>query len=167
MDFFKTIERRHSVRSYKNKPVSKENLDKVLEAARLAPTAKNLQAFKVFVIPTQEYKGALKKIYSRDWICEPPYVLLVCTENGKCWVRADGKPYGDVDSAIIMDHMILAATALGLGTCWIGAFNAAAAKEELSLPDGLEPIAFTPLGYENKKPFVKKRKEISELAEYK
>ena len=166
MDLFKVIEKRHSVRSYKGKPIEKKKLDRILNAAKMAPTAKNLQAFKIFVISTEENKEALKKIYGRDWFTEPPYVLLICAEKNKCWVRRDGKSYGDVDCAIVMDHIILAATAEGLGTCWIGAFDAAAAREVLDLADDLEPLAFTPLGYELKVPFEKKRKDINELVEY-
>ncbi|MEE8621383.1 MAG: nitroreductase family protein, partial [Syntrophobacteria bacterium] len=74
--------------------------------------------------------------------------------------------YNDVDVAIVMDHLILAATAEGLGTCWIGAFDQAAAKEVLGLPDGVEPITFTPLGYAADRPPRKKRKPLSELVRY-
>lgn len=167
MDFFEVIRSRHSVRSYLDKPVEKEKLNSVLEAANAAPTAKNLQAFKIFVFPVNEYKDALSRIYRGAWLCEAPYALLICSDTARCWVRSDGKSYADVDCAIVMDHIILAATALGLGTCWIGAFDAAAAVSELGLPPGLDPVAFTPLGYENEKPFVRKRRELSEIAEYK
>lgn len=167
MELYEAIEKRHSVRAYLNTPVEKEKLDRVLRAAQLAPTATNSQAFKIFVISTAGRRDALKEVYRRDWFSEPPYVLLVCTVKSRCWVRRDGKPYGDVDSAIVMDHIILAATAEGLGTCWIGAFDAEAAKEAFDLPDDLEPIAFTPLGYERQTTFNKMRREISELVIYK
>lgn len=167
MDFYDVIEKRHSVRSYQNTPVEKEKLDRILRAAQTAPTAVNFQPFKVYVISTEGRKDALKRVYHRDWFSEPPYVLLVCAVKDKCWVRRDGRYYGDVDAAIVMDHIILAATVEGLGTCWIGAFDAEAAKRELGLPDGYEPVAFTPLGYEQGAGFDKKRKDISELVVYK
>lgn len=163
MDFYKAIEERHSVRSYLDKPVEDEKLERILHAAQAAPTAVNFQAFKIYVIPTEGRKELLKKVYHRDWFSEPPYVLLICTDTQKCWSRRDGKPYGDVDSAIVMDHIILAATAEGLGTCWVGAFDPDATKEAFKLPENLEPIAFTPLGYERKTGFSKKRKDISEI----
>jgi nitroreductase len=78
----------------------------------------------------------------------------------------DGKNYNDVDVAIVMDHLILAATDLGLGTCWIGAFDPDAAREVLGLPEGVEPVAFTPLGYPADEPRPKRRVALSELVRY-
>jgi len=129
-------------------------MNKVLEAARLAPTAANRQSFKVFVIKTSGLKDELKKIYSREWFSQPPY-------------RRDGKNYVDVDAAIVMDHIILAAADLGLGTCWIGAFDPNAAREFLELPENMEPIVFTPLGYPADSPDSKIRKPIDEIVVYK
>lgn len=166
MDFYNVIEERHSARAYLDTPVEKEKLDRILRAAQLAPTAVNFQAFKIYVISTEGKKEILKSVYHRDWFSEPPYVLLVCTDKDKCWVRRDGKDYGDVDSAIVMDHIILAATAEGLGTCWIGAFDEKAAREAFGLPESYEPVAFTPLGYEKSTSFEKKRKDLSELVVY-
>lgn len=167
MEYLELIEKRHSVRSYKGDKVEEEKLQKVLEAARLAPTAANRQAFKVMVIDTTKHEEDLRKIYSRDWFVKAPIVLCVCSIPGKAWVRSDGKNYSDVDAAIIMDHIILAATDLGLGTCWIGAFNADSVKQLLGLDDGLEPIAFTPLGYAEEGEFRKIRKPLDEIVIYK
>jgi nitroreductase len=166
MEFYEALKKRHSVRSYTDAPVEKEKLDRVLNAAVTAPTAKNLQAFRVFVIPTKGRAEDFKKFYAGAWMSEPPYVLLVCTEKDRQWVRRDGKPYGDVDSAIIMDHIIMAATAEGLGTCWIGAFNAEAAIEVLGLPANLEPIVFTPLGYEAGEGQPRPKLGVLELVKY-
>jgi len=167
MDFMELVEKRYSVRSYKPDPVEDDKLAKVLEAARLAPTACNFQAFKVLVIKTEGRKEELAKIYGKDWFTTPPYILCVCAVRDKCWVRRDQKYYGDVDAAIVMDHMILAATSLGLGTCWVAAFDPKAAKEVLKLDDNLEPVAFTPLGYEKENAYRKIRKPIEELVIYK
>lgn len=163
MDFFETLNARRSVRSYTNRPVEKEKLDSILEAARIAPTAVNYQAFRIFVLPTAGRQEELMRIYPKDWFVQAPLVIGVCTVKDKCWVRRDGKSYGDVDSAIVMDHMILAATALGLGTCWIGNFRADAAREILKLDDGLEPVAFTPVGYAQDRKTERIRKPLSEL----
>ena len=166
MDILNIIENRHSVRSYKNVPVEKEKLDRVLRAAQMAPTAKNLQAFRIFVISTEKNKDSLQKIYPRNWFYEQSALCIACLPmtNNNCWIRKDGKNFGDVDSSIVMDHIILAATSEGLGTCWIGAFDAEAAIELLGLPDYLEPIVFTPLGYEEKPQFIKRRKNLDEIA---
>lgn len=166
MDFYSVIEQRHSARSYLSTPVENDKLERILRAAQLAPTAVNYQPFKVYVISTAGRRDVLKRVYHRGWFSDPPYVLLVCAVKDKCWVRRDGRYYGDVDAAIVMDHIILAATAEGLGTCWIGAFDAQETKQAFGLPEGYEPVAFTPLGYERSAGFDKKRKDISELVEY-
>jgi len=166
MDFSQLIRERYSVRAYKPDPVEEEKLQQILETARLAPTAANRQAFQLIVIHTEGREEELKRIYKQDWFVQPPLVLCACGIPEQNWVRKDGKNYNDVDVAIVMDHVILAAADLGLGTCWIGAFNSAAAREVLGLPDGVEPVAFTPLGYPDDQPKPKKRKPLQELIRY-
>ncbi len=166
MEFTDLINKRKSIRGYLSKPVEKEKLTKVLEAARLAPTAKNSQPFKLYIIDTQKNKEKLQKIYHRDWFTEAPYVILICGIEEKSFIRNDGKNYNEIDIAIVFDHLILAATNEGLGTCWIGAFDAQAAKIELELPDNEEPLVFTPLGYPNDQGREKTRKPLTELTTY-
>jgi nitroreductase len=166
MEFSELIRTRYSVRAYKPDPVEKEKLEQVLEAARLAPTAANRQPFQLIVIPTANWKAGLRRIYSREWFLQAPLVICACAVPAQAWVRMDGKPYTDVDVTIAMDHLILAATDLGLGTCWIAAFDPAAAREVLDLPKGVEPIAFTPLGYPADRLRPKERKALSALIRY-
>jgi nitroreductase len=166
MDFSELIAARYSVRAYKPDPVEQEKLDQVLEAARLAPTAANRQPFQIVVIHTNGRQEELQRIYGRDWFVQPPLVIGVCGLPDRAWMRSDGRNYVDIDAAIVMDHLILAATNAGLGTCWVGAFNPAAAREVLGLPDDVEPLAFTPLGYAADLPKAKKRKPLSELVRY-
>jgi len=166
MVFCDLIKSRYSVRSYKPDPVAEDKLQQVLEAARLAPTAANQQPFQFLVIHTAGREAELLRIYDRAWFTRAPLVLCACAIPAQGWVRRDGKSYSDVDVAIAMDHLILAATALGLGTCWIAAFDPAAAREVLGLPDEVEPIAFTPLGYPADKPMRKRRKSLSALVRY-
>jgi nitroreductase len=166
VDFSEVIRKRYSVRAYKRRPVGQKKLQTVLQAMRLAPTATNNQAFQFLVIKTKGREEELQRIYKRDWFTNAPLVVCACGIPAENWVRKDGKNYNDVDVAIAMDHLILAATNEGLGTCWIGAFNAQAAKEVLGLPEGVEPIAFTPLGYSADEPKPKKRKDLSELVRH-
>ena len=167
MEFSELIEKRYSVRAYKPDPVEDEKLERVLEAARLAPTAANLQPFQLIVIHTAGREAELMRIYGRNWFVEAPLVICACGIPSRGWVRqSDGKSYTDVDVSIVMDHLVLAAADLGLGTCWIGAFDPDAAREVLGLPDGVEPIAFTPLGYPADRPRPKKRKPLSDLVRY-
>ena len=163
MTFSELIRRRYSVRAYKPDPVESEKLDQVLEAARLAPTAGNRQAFRVIVVETEGRQDELQKIYGRDWFTQGPLVLAVCGIPSENWIRKDGRNYNDVDAAIVMDHLVLQATDLGLGTCWIADFDATQAREVLGLPQEVEPVVFTPLGYPADTGRAKKRKTPDDL----
>jgi nitroreductase len=166
MEFSQLIQARYSVRAYKPDPVEDEKLAAVLEAARLAPTAANRQPFQIIVIHTEGKKEALQRVYSRDWFTQAPLMICACGVLRYSWVRADQRRYLDVDVAIVMDHLILEATNLGLGTCWIAAFNAQAARDLLGLPEDIEPLIFTPLGYAADTLGVKERKALEDLVRY-
>jgi len=166
MEFCELIRKRGSIRGYRPDPVRDEDIAYVCEAFRLAPTACNLQPFGLVVIHTEGRKEELSRIYRAEWFTQAPVVICACEKPGEAWSRSDGKSYADVDAAIAFDHLVLAATDRGLGTCWIGAFNPDAAKEILRLPKGVEPIFFTPLGYPAAQPRPKKRKDLSEIVHY-
>ncbi len=160
MNFQELIRARYSCRAYRNDPVAADQLAQVLEAARLAPTADNRQPFRLVVIHTAGREQELKRVYDKDWFAQAPLVIAACGVPAENWVRKqDGKNYNDVDVAIVMDHLILAAAELGLGTCWIAAFDPASAREVLELPEGVEPVAFTPLGHPADTPRKKTRKK--------
>jgi nitroreductase len=97
---------------------------------------------------------------------EAPILICACGIPSQSWLRKDGKNYCDIDVTIAMDHLILAATELGLGTCWVGAFNPEEARKVLQLPDDIEPIVFTPLGYPNDHSGDTTRKPVEELVRY-
>ena len=166
MDFFELIEKRYSVRAYQSKPVEEDKLQKVLDAARLAPTAANRQPFRMIVVKTEGRQDELTRIYRAGWFTQAPLVICACAVPDEAWVRSDGKDYYDVDTTIAMDHLILAAANLGLGTCWIAAFDPDAAKEILGLPDGIVPVALTPLGYPADTLRPKHRKPLEDLVKY-
>ncbi len=167
MEYSELIAKRYSVRAYKSDPVEDEKLQKVLEAARLAPTASNRQAFQIIVIHTKGRKEELQRIYRPDWFVQPPLILCACAITAQGWVRSsDQRRLLDLDIGIVMDHLILEATNQGLGTCWVAAFNPDAARQILELPNEIEPMIFTPLGYPADAPGMKKRKPLSELVRY-
>jgi nitroreductase len=166
MDFFDLIQKRYSVRAYTSKPVEPDKLNKILEAAVLAPTAANRQSFRLIVIRTEGRQAELKRIYGREWFVQAPLVVCVCAASDESWVRRDGKNYAEVDATIAFTHLILAAHDLGLGTCWIAAFDPAAARDVLKLPAEFDPVAFTPLGYPADKWKPKKRRPASELVRH-
>lgn len=168
MDFKELSTHRYSARSYLDREVPEEILETVLEAARAAPTAANRQPFQLIVITTEGRQEELLEIYNRDWFVQPPLVICITAAPEDAWVRHkyDQKNYAWVDAAIAFDHLTLQAAELGLGTCWIAAFNPRAARSFLQLPDGVEPVAFTPLGYPADRPLPKKRKPLKELVRY-
>ncbi len=164
MDFQELIRARYSVRAYRSDPVEEEKLARILEAARLAPTAANRQPFRIAVIKTKGRETELRRIYGREWFTQAPLVLAVCTVLGESWVRnCDGWNAAEVDAAIAMTHIVLAAAEEGLGTCWIAAFDPQAAREVLRLPSEFVPSAFTPLGYAADAAVPKKRRPLPEL----
>ena len=167
MEFSDVINERYSVRGYLDKEVEKEKLEYVLKAATIAPTGVNAQPFKVFVIDTKKYKQELSEIYGAKWFVEAPYVLCVVAELDKAWTRPwDGKNISDFDATIVFDHMILAATDVGLGKFYIGAFKKNKAHQFLNLDENEEAVLFTPLGYGNAEPRDTPRKELDEFVVY-
>ena len=167
MEFIDVITERYSVRGYLDKEVEKEKLQYVLKAATIAPTGVNAQPFKVFVIDTKKHKEALSKIYGAKWFVEAPYVLCVVALIDQAWTRPwDKKNIADIDATIVMDHMILAAQDVGLGTCYIGAFKKQEAHRFLELDENEEAVLFTPLGYPNAEPRETPRKELEEFVVY-
>ena len=168
MEFIDVITKRYSVRGYLDKEVEKEKLDYVLKAATIAPTGVNAQPFKVYVIDTKKYKEELSKIYGAKWFVEAPYVLCFVGIKDKAWTRPwDQKNIADIDATIVMDHMILAAADVGLGTCYIGAFKKYEAHKFLELDENEEVVLFTPLGYGNAEPRDTPRMELDEFVVYK
>jgi nitroreductase len=166
MEFTEVIKNRYSVRDYKPVPVEEGKLNEVLEAARLAPTACNRQPFQFIVIHTKGKEEDLKRIYRGAWFAKAPVIICACAIPSESWVRSDGTIYYFIDLAIAVDHLVLAATNLGLGTCWVGAFDINAARQILKIPDSVEPLIFIPLGYPDDEPGTKYRKPIQELVRY-
>ena len=167
MEFIDVITERYSVRGYLDKEVEKEKLEYVLKTATLAPTGVNAQPFKVYVIDTAKHEEELSKIYGAKWFVEAPYVLCVVAVIDQAWTRPwDQKNIADIDATIVMDHMILAAQDVGLGTCYIGAFKKQEAHRFLNLAENEEAVLFTPLGYPNAEPRDTPRKELDEFVVY-
>ncbi len=165
MDFYETVESRRSVRAYRPDPVEEDRLQRVLEAARLAPSAANRQPVHFYVVTDPALRERLLQAYSQEWFVGAPVIICACSRESEAWCRSDGKSYADVDLTIAMDHLILAATAEGLGTCWIGAFKPAPLRQILGIPPELEPVAMTPLGYPAEEPSARPRKPLEQIVE--
>lgn len=169
VEVLEIIKKRRSIRKYKTKPVENEKINKVLEAARLAPSANNQQPWHFILVTKPEAKESLRAAFKpeRQWLMQAPAIIVACADPKKAWKRNDGEEYWKVDAAIAMQNLVLAATELGLGTCWIAVFNEKAVKKALNIPKHIRVVAMTPLGYpdEDKGP-VTDRKTLNEIVHF-
>lgn len=147
MSIMDIVRKRYSVRSYLNKPVEKEKILEILEAGRLSPSAHNNQPRHYIVITDSEVKSKMSEIYRGKWLMDAPVIIAACGDHSKSWKRKDGKDHCDIDIAIAVDHMALAATDMGLGTCWVCAFDSELCHKLLELPVEYEVTALLTLGY--------------------
>ena len=148
MNFLDLVKLRYSVREFDKRPIEQEKLDYIMECVRLAPSAVNLQPWRFRVVSDKPTLEALASCYKRDWLATAPCIIVACCDHEQSWHRrADNKDFGEVDVAIAIEHICLAACEQGLGSCWVCNFNADLCREKLSLPENLEPIALVPLGY--------------------
>ena len=147
--FSDLVSTRYSCRAFADTPVSRGELMAVLETARLAPSACNRQPWKFVIIANDEQlKQDVLKAYPREWAMTAPALIVACGNHSEAWHRgADGKDHTDVDLAIAVEHICLAAASFGLGTCWICNFDPAMVTEALNMPESLEPIAIIPIGH--------------------
>ena len=163
MEFQELIRTRRSIRGYKADPVPEDVIGRILEAARIAPTAANKQPFQIIVVTDASTRRRFKEVYDRDWFYSAPMILVGCAEPAQAWRRADGFNAAEVDITIVMDHIILAAADEGLGTCWICAFDEGKTKQILGIPPEVRVIALTPLGFPAAEPLPFERKPLSAL----
>lgn len=171
MDFVSFVASRFSVRSYDSaKQVEEATLQRILEAGRLAPSAANRQPWKIVVVRNRALLQQMHRAYSAPWFMQAPVVLVVKGMREEAWVRRyDGWNSLETDLAILMDHLILAAQAEGLASCWISAFDPTVLGEVLGLQSGEEVFAITPLGYPVEGEAAirpKQRKSLDEVVEW-
>lgn len=138
---------RYSCRSYLDKPVEEEKLAYIEECMRMAPSAVNRQPWKFRIVRSEEGRQKLQSCYSRPWFNEAPLYVLASVLHDEEWVRADDKPHGNIDVAIAVEHLCLAATDQGLATCWVCNFDASLCHELFQMPDTEEPAVIIPIGY--------------------
>ncbi len=165
MSVFDVLQKRRSIRKYQTKPVEEEKINKILEAARLGPSANNQQPCSFIVVTKTEARERLASAYKANWFLQAPALVVGCVNPREAWRRGTfGEEYWKVDLAIAMQNLILVATELGLGTCWVANFDENAVKKVLNVPKDVRVVATTPLGYpdEEKGP-VKERKPLLEM----
>ena len=166
MEFYDVIRLRRSIRSYRPVPVPEDALERIAEAVNMAPTACNRQPFRIIVVKDPEKRAAICRVYKAAWLSEAPAIAVIVGNASAAWKRLEGDSIVDVDCAIAMEHLVLAATEEGLGTCWICAFDRAAADAALNLPKEEHSVAMTPVGYaKNTDLPPQSRKELSAIFE--
>ena len=166
MDLFDTIRERRSIRSYVDREVEEEALGQVLEAGRLAPSAGNRQEWKFVVVRDPALREQLSEAArGQRFVAEAPVVIAACSADHD-HVMTCGHASFLIDVAIAVDHMTLAARALGLGTCWVGAFDQHKVRSILGIPDSVQIVQLLPLGYPTDWPEAKSRKDLEECVCY-
>lgn len=167
MNILKLSQQRFSVRKYTNEPINKNDLEYILEVARMAPSACNCQPWKFVFIEDHAAQIKLQQCYDREWFRSAP-LYIICMKNIKenCIRKYDDKPYGDIDVAIATEHICLAATERGLGTCWVCNFDPDKMKV-LFHRDDYEAVAIVAIGHiaEDCPQNKKKRKDINDIIE--
>lgn len=167
MDFFDTVKARHSIRAYRAQAVEPEKLEQIFQAIQRAPSAGNLQAYEVYLVNDAEHKHALvKAAYDQEFLSQAPLVLVFCAHAA----RSEGR-YGKrgvelycvQDATIACTFAMLAATALGLSTVWVGAFDEEAVREIVGAPKEHRPVAMLPIGYAAEPPRNRPRRRLDDL----
>lgn len=162
-NFLELVKARYSCRDYQSREVEQEKLDYIMECVRMAPSAVNRQPWKFRVVRTEEERRKLCQCYGREWFATAPMYIVASILHDEAWVRADGKPHGNIDIAIAVEHLCLAATEQGLATCWVCNFDAALCRSLFTFDANEEPAVLIPLGYAADVPKEKKRKEMAEI----
>lgn len=165
MDTLTAIRARRSIRKYRNQPIEPEKLKAILEAARLAPSARNAQLWKFVVVQDQKQRELLATATKYSFIADAPVIIAgVALDPDR--VMSCGVPAYAVDLAIAMTNITLAACALGLGTCWIGGFDQDIARKALGVPEKYKIVELMPLGYPAENPQPRQRKDLAEIVCY-
>jgi len=170
MDVLDAIKGRRSIRAFKNQDVPAEIVQKLIDAARCAPSAGNIQPWEFIIVRKPEIKRRLAEAaLSQTFIEEAPIVIVVCANEDRSSLGYGmrGKTlYCIQDTAAAIQNIHLAAYSIGLGTCWVGAFREEEARKILKIPDGVRPVAIVPVGYRAESPPPRGRRPMSEVVHY-
>jgi len=170
VDIFEIFKLRRSIRAFTEEDVSDEQIEKILEAARWAPSAGNIQPWEFIVVRRPDIKRDLARAaLNQTFIEEAPVVIVACADeirSGRIYGNRGVNLYCIQDTAAAIENMLLAACALGLGACWVGAFDEEAARKILRIPRGVRPVAMIPVGYPAEKPSPPRKRPLKEIVHY-
>jgi len=163
MDVFTAIESRRSIRKYLTKDVEQEKIDKIIESARIAPSAANRQEWKFIIVKDQSTRDKLVEACNgQSFVAQAPVFIAACSTESEKLMPCGQYAY-TVDLSVALSFMILEATELGLGTCWLGAFNEEKVKSILNIPEDIRVVGLTPVGYPDENPDPRPRKSLEEI----
>jgi nitroreductase len=167
MNFFELINSRHSIRSFQRQEIEEKKIQNILEAANQAPSAGNLQAYEIFLVMNQNKRDLLARAaWMQDFISSAPVALVFCTHAKRAEAKYGKRGvqlYALQDATIACTYAMLAASALGLASVWVGAFNDDAVKSTIEAPEGVYPVAILPIGYAAEEPIPSSRRELGSL----
>jgi nitroreductase len=170
VDIFDIFKLRRSIRSFTSEDISEEQIEKIIDAARWAPSAGNIQPWEFIVIRRPEIKREIAKAaLNQIFIEEAPVVIVVCADevkSSRVYGSRGANLYCIQDTAAAIENMLLAICALGLGACWVGAFNEDDVRRTLRIPRGLRPVAIIPVGHPAEKPAPPRRRALKEIIHY-
>lgn len=167
MDIFDVFSERHSIRAFTGQPVTAESLNKIFQAVQRAPSAGNLQAFDIYLVTEKEHKDALcRASHDQGFLIQAPVVLVFCAVPSRSAVRYTERGemlYCVQDATIACTYAMLAATALGLASVWVGAFDEEVVQKVICTEPGHRPVAMLPIGYPNETPRIRPRRALDEI----
>jgi nitroreductase len=169
MELSEAIKGRRSIRAFKQQDVPEETVEKLIDAARHAPSAGNIQPWEFVIARKQDTKKKLAQAAYQAFVEEAPLVIVVCAnENSSSsgYGKRGKTLYCIQDTAAATQNILLTAYSLGLGTCWVGAFNEDEAKKALQAPDGIRPVAIIPVGYPNRTPSQRGRRPLNQIVHH-
>lgn len=167
MDFFDVLKGRASIRNFKSAELKKEDLNQILMAANSAPSAGNLQSYEIVLVRDKEKREKLREAcFEQHFVSQAPVVLVFCANRERASVRygkRGEKLYSVQDATIACSYAQLATAALGLGSCWVGAFDEDKVREIIDAPDYIKPVAVLPIGYADEEPHQTPRRKLNDL----
>lgn len=170
MEFFEVIRNRHSIRGFTAQTIEPEKIQAILNAANAAPSAGNLQGYEIFAVTNRNVLSALMRAsYEQEFIAQAPIALVFCAHPARSAVKYGERGvnlYCVQDATIACAYAQLAATALGLASVWVGAFNDAMVSAAIGVSKDLKPVAILPIGYPGKEPKIRPRRELSDLVKW-
>lgn len=166
MDFLTLTKNRYSCRDYRADKVEQEKVDYIMECVRMAPSAVNHQPWRFRIVADGESRKKLCQCYAREWFATAPLYIIASILHDEEWVRADSKHHGDIDIAIAVEHLCLAATEQGLATCWVCNFDAALCHSLFKLDTNEEAAVLIPIGYPADEVREKNRKAADDIVQW-